>query len=123
MSAFITRRGGGGSSPGKSSVITGTHTPTSATSITIPDLIGKSRFVINARISGDANAIMQINYHDGNIRQHHKSGNKMYLNTALVGSSESATFFDPSTGTIDTTAWSEPISFSTTHTYEYVIFK
>lgn len=129
MSAFITRRGGGGSGGGE--VITGTFTPTSTTSVTVPDLIGKSRFVIHALIKGlttstvnkkYATGIMFILYADGQIRQRHKNGANMYVNNVEAGTEASEAYFDPDTGTITPSAVSASRLFNTSVTYYYAVF-
>ncbi len=121
MSAFITRRGGGG----ESEVITGSFTPTSATTVTIADLVGKSRFVISSPITGyTQEGIVAIIYEDGVIQQYYKSLNSSGSQATYIylDSSESAAYFDPDTGTIDVSVINANRTFNTSKTYEYAIF-
>lgn len=122
MSVFITRRGGSG----ESEVITGSFTPASATTVTIPDLIGKSKFVISSVISGtSAVGITMIVYVDGVIQQYYKSLNNSSspkANYIYFDTSESAAYFNPDTGTIDVSVINVERTFNTSKTYEYAVF-
>lgn len=108
MSAFITRRGGATSAPSTGGgnleeVITGKFSASNTTAgITIPDLIGKSRFVIDATHTGSGTAVIVfIRYVDGDILEYDKSTANISEKKYTADSDQSLAYFDPATGTLN----------------------
>lgn len=124
MSAFITRRGGA-SSGNSEEVVSGTFDLSSATnlSVTIPDLIGKSRFVIAATQRGSGSYVtVFIRYIDGDILEYGKSGYNIEMKTYTAGSDESAAHFDPATGKVTSSYRFMSTEYDGDGPYRYTVF-
>lgn len=106
---FITRRGGGNAVTAEK--LSGTFTGTTSSTVTIPDLIGKNKFVISMRshpmnsYGTDLTAypIYNLVYDNGEIW-----ASMGYFSTqdgcTVSGGKNDKITFDKSTGTIDATA-------------------
>lgn len=102
MSAFIIQRG----SSGGDELITGIIAlggTGGVTSVTIPDLIGKTRFELDCANNyvETVDCVTIIRYIDGQIYHVYKASASLVQQSASAGSAKSAAYFDPETGTID----------------------